>query len=118
MYFLVDFSDVKTQHTVVVLSMVCPSQPNCMPHCEEDECRYLYHHIISCTCYDYQHGHLCKHSHKVYTLYLNSTNGATVTTTPTKDCTTISSSPTPSEEPTHIGVVHPRANSDKTGKTI
>ena len=114
-HYLVDSSDLKTQHTVVVLSMVCPSQPNCMPHCEEDRCRYLCRHMISCTCYDYQHGHLCKHSHKVYTLYLNSTTAATATTATTKDCTIISSPPSPSEEPPHIGVVHPRANADKTG---
>lgn len=102
------------QHTVVVLSVVCPSQPNCMPHCEEDGCHYLCRHMISCTCYDYQHGHLCKHSHKVYSLHLNSTATATSITT---DCTIISSPPSPSEEPPHIGVVHPRANTDKTGIT-
>ena len=39
---------------------------------------------------------------------LNSTTAATATT---KDCTIISSP----EEPPHIGVVHPRANADKTG---
>ena len=100
---------MKIQHTVVVLSMVCPSQPNCMPHCEEDGCHYLCRHMISCTCYDYQHGHLCKHSHKVYTLHLNSTTTATTSSI-------ISSPPSPSEAPPHIGVVHPRANADKTGK--
>ena len=66
------------------------------------------HDIISA---DYQHGHLCKHSHKVYTLHLNSTTAATATTS-----SIISSPPSPSEEPPHIGVVHPRANADKTGK--
>ena len=45
-HYLVDSSDVKTQHSVAVLSMVCPSQPNCMPYCEEDRCRYLCHHMI------------------------------------------------------------------------
>ena len=49
-------------------------------------------------------------SHKVYTLHLNSTTVATATTS-----SIISSPPSPSEEPPHIGVVHPRANADKTG---
>ena len=26
----------------------------------------LCRHMVSCTCYDFQHGHLCKHSHKVH----------------------------------------------------
>ena len=25
--------------------------------------------MITCICYDYQHGHLCKHSHRIYCLY-------------------------------------------------
>ena len=48
----------------------------------------------------------------MYTLHLNSTTAVTATT---KDCTIISSPPSPSEEPPHIGVVYPRANADKTG---
>jgi len=24
--------------------------------------------MVTCTCYDYQHGHLCKHSHRIYSL--------------------------------------------------
>ena len=109
---MVDSTDMTTQHSVKISSIVCPSHPNCMPHCEEDACHYLCRHMISCTCYDYQHGHLCKHSHKVYTLHQNSTVAATATT---EDCTISYSPPSPSEEPSRIGVVHPRANADKTG---
>ena len=24
--------------------------------------------MVTCTCYDYQHGHLCKHCHRIYCL--------------------------------------------------
>lgn len=58
-------SDAKTQYLVNILSSDCPNQPNCMPQCTEDECLYLCRHMITCTCYDYQQGHLCKHTHKV-----------------------------------------------------
>ena len=51
-----------------------------------------------------------KHSHEVYTLHLNSTTATTATTS-----SIISSPPSPSQEPPHIGVVHHRANADKTG---
>lgn len=68
--YLVDSSDSKTQYTVDVLSPTCPDQPNCLPHCVEKECSYLCRHMISCTCYDFHHGHLCKHTHKVYHLHM------------------------------------------------
>ena len=37
----VDSGDTNTKYSVEVLSTSCPSQPNCMPHCEADECHYL-----------------------------------------------------------------------------
>ena len=55
----------------------------------------------------------CVNTHKVYTLHQNSTTAATAAT---KDCTIVSSLPSSKGEPPHIGVVHPRANTDKTGK--
>ena len=44
--YLVDSSDSKTQYIVDVLSSTCPD------------------------CYDFQHGHLCKHTHKVFHLHM------------------------------------------------
>lgn len=67
--YLVDSSESKAQYIVEVLSSTCPDQPNCLPHCVEKECSYLCRHMISCTCYDFQHGHLCKHTHKVYHMH-------------------------------------------------
>ena len=31
--------------------------------------------MVNCTCYDYQHGHLCKHAHKVYSREKQEQNG-------------------------------------------
>ena len=63
-----DSSDSKSQYRVNILSSTCSEQPTCLPHCVENECSYLCRHMISCSCYDFQHGHLCKHSHKVHSL--------------------------------------------------
>ena len=63
-------SDPKTQYIVDILSSTCPDQPNCLPHSVEKECSYLCQHMISCTCYDFQHDHLCKHTHKVFHLHM------------------------------------------------
>ncbi|XP_065903839.1 uncharacterized protein [Dysidea avara] len=49
----IDSSDLTMQYKVYVLLTVCPSQPNCMPHCSEEGCGYLCRHMIRCTCYDY-----------------------------------------------------------------
>ena len=62
-------ADVKTQYSVQLLSATCTARPNCLPHCMEKECLYLCRHMISCTCYDFTHGHLCKHCHKVHHLH-------------------------------------------------
>ena len=64
-----DSSNSKSQYTVKVLSASCEDQPNCLPHCVEQDCSYLCRHMITCTCYDYQHGHLCKHTHKVHNFH-------------------------------------------------
>ena len=36
--------------------------------------------MISCTCYDFQHGHLCKHAHKVNYLHVQSKSATDDTT--------------------------------------
>ena len=68
--YLVDSSDSKAQYIVEVLSSTCPDQPNCLPHCVEKDCSYLCRHMITCTCYDFQHGHLCKHTYKVFHMHM------------------------------------------------
>ena len=68
--YLVDSTDSKTQYSVEMLSSTCPDQPNSLPHCVEKECFYLCRHMILCTCYDFQHGHLCEHTHKVFHLHM------------------------------------------------
>ena len=43
----------------------CSKEPNCVPQCTASECRFLCRHQVTCTCWDYKEGHLCKHCHKV-----------------------------------------------------
>ena len=62
-------SDNERQYTVKILSLDCQGKPNCLPQCAQKECSYLCRHMISCTCYDYQHGHLCKHTHKAHAIH-------------------------------------------------
>ena len=53
------------QYTVHMLASQCSYGNECIPHCTQGKCSYLCRHMISCTCYDFSHGHLCKHVHKV-----------------------------------------------------
>ena len=48
-----------------MLTNRCLEKPKCIPQCSQPECGYLCRHMIKCTCMDYTHGHLCKHTHKV-----------------------------------------------------
>ena len=66
--------------------------------------------MITCTCYDYQHGHLCKHTHKVKNLQVKCQD-AEITDQPHADNS-------PDQEPLNfqIGVVPPKANKDRAGK--
>ena len=68
--YLVDSSDSKAQYSVEILSSTFSDQPNCLPHCMEKECFYLCRHMILFTCYDFQHGHVCKHAQKVFHLHM------------------------------------------------
>ena len=63
--YIVQASDGKSTYVVTVLATQCCEQPNCVPQCTASECTYLCRHQISCTCWDYSEGHLCKHCHKV-----------------------------------------------------
>jgi len=87
-----------------------------MPHCEADECHYLCRHnfMITCTCYDYQQGHLCKHTHKVYSVYQHQQD---FTSADTEDLI-VSSLSSPSQEPLHIGVIPSKANREETGERV
>lgn len=67
--FLVHSSDHERQYTVKLVLMDCQGKPNCLPQCTQKECVYLCRHMVSCNCYDYQHGHLCKHTHRVHNIY-------------------------------------------------
>ena len=53
------------QYTVHVLASQCSHGKECIPHCIQGKCSYICRHMISCTCHDFSHGHLCKHAHKV-----------------------------------------------------
>lgn len=55
-------------YNVQVIASHCSGQPDCVPQCTNEECKYLCRHMIQCTCVDYGHGHLCKHAHKVNTI--------------------------------------------------
>jgi len=103
----VDSSDSKAQYIVEVLSSTCPDQPNCLPHCVEKECSYLCRHMISCTCYDFQHGHLCKHTHKVYHLHMQQQ--------PVNDDGDIVTDTTDLSLPMEIGVTPPKAAQNEAG---
>ena len=56
-------------YNVHVLSGYCAQKPNCIPQCQEQTCAYLCRHMLKCTCLDYAQGYLCKHAHKVHTIY-------------------------------------------------
>ena len=58
-------------YTVRIVSKNCLQQPDCIPQCSEVQCKYLCRHMVQCTCFDYVHGHLCKHAHKVNLFALN-----------------------------------------------
>ena len=65
-------------------SAVCTVVP-CARPCTQRQCVHLCRHMFSCTCADYEYGHLCKHVHAVHmknmsstkTLSSNSTTGTT-----------------------------------------
>ena len=54
-----------TVYQLTISSENCTDKPHCIPQCNDLECRYLCRHMVKCSCLDYLHGHLCKHTHKV-----------------------------------------------------
>ena len=67
--YLVDSKHSSQQYEVIVLPSHCFVGKDCIPHCVEEKCDCLCRHMVSCTCYDFKHGHLCKHSHKVHMMH-------------------------------------------------
>ena len=37
--------------------------------CRKTECSFLCPHMYTCSCYDYNNGHVCKHIHRVHYLH-------------------------------------------------
>lgn len=58
-------SDGVSTYVVTICGIQCSHKTSCIPQCTASECQYLCRHMISCTCWDYQEGHLCKHCHKI-----------------------------------------------------
>ena len=42
--------------------------------CQRPECVFLCYHMYTCSCYDFTNGHVCKHIHRVHSLYLTRHN--------------------------------------------
>lgn len=59
-------TDASKHYKVIVTSNTCEQKPVCIPQCNSLRCQYLCQHMISCSCWDYTVGHLCKHCHKVW----------------------------------------------------
>ena len=68
MYKVASSTESKS-YTVTISPNRC-TQRQCIPQCNESECGYLCRHTAQCTCADYIHGHLCKHTYKVHKSYL------------------------------------------------
>jgi len=67
--YAVKSSDEKSEYAVSIISETCKLEQECVPHCIDNPCGFLCRHMVKCTCYDYQHGHLCKHAHKIYGMH-------------------------------------------------
>lgn len=68
-YDVLSCTDTSKHYTVTVTSSMCGDKPACIPQCTSVKCQYLCRHMVSCTCWDYIEGHLCKHCHKVWSNY-------------------------------------------------
>lgn len=67
-YDVLSCTDVGKHYRVIVTKNMCVEQPSCIPQCNSVRCQYLCRHMISCSCWDYTAGHLCKHCHKVWSV--------------------------------------------------
>ena len=64
-YTVTSQEDSKKSYDVQLCQKTCPSQLKCVPQCVQSGCTFLCRHMLTCTCLDYVHGHLCKHVHAV-----------------------------------------------------
>ena len=64
--FKVNSSDHTQVYTVCIKETSCDTDSSCIRRCTFPEYGHsVCRNRIECTCYDYTHGHLCKHVHKV-----------------------------------------------------
>lgn len=54
-----------TAYTIKALRRSCPEQM-CTRPCTQKSCVFLCRHMYSCSCPDFEFGHLCKHVHAVH----------------------------------------------------
>ncbi|XP_065916328.1 uncharacterized protein [Dysidea avara] len=59
------------EYTIHVYAEQCALGSKCVPHCIAPECSHLCRCIMECSCIDYKCGHICKHTHKVRALVVN-----------------------------------------------
>ena len=64
-YTVTSQDDSNKSYDVQLCQKTCPSQLKCVPQCVQSGCTFLCRHMLTCTCLDYVHGHLCKHVHAV-----------------------------------------------------
>ena len=56
--YAVKSSDEKSEYAVSIISETWKLEQVCVPHCIDNPCDFLCRHMVKCTRYDYQHGHL------------------------------------------------------------
>ena len=66
-------SDPTRSYTTLRLALSC-TRVECVTRCTQDNCVSLCVHMYSCSCYDAQNDHICKHMHQVHSLYKSSSN--------------------------------------------
>ena len=84
-YDVLSCTDMEKHHKVTVTKDICEDHRSCIPHCSSVSCQYLCRHMISCSCWDYTAGHLCKHCHKVWSTYSGSNESNEVSHEPLVD---------------------------------
>lgn len=56
-------------YTITNLTHECSSDKDHF-HCWDSECLNLCRNMYTCTCYDYANGHLCRHVHRVHSIWV------------------------------------------------
>ncbi|XP_048735607.2 uncharacterized protein LOC125651055 [Ostrea edulis] len=67
----------KNLYTVVTHCQKCP-ETHCYMKCKKVPCIDLCRHLLTCNCYDYLEGNICKHLHKVQSLLYRNTGRCTL----------------------------------------